>query len=54
MSSISVSMSYLFCEIDGRKDMWQNHFANIVYRHSIYTVYAIKNKLNHSFLHVLT
>ena len=23
-------MSYLFCEVDCRKDMWQNHFANIV------------------------
>ena len=31
MSSISVVMSYLFCEIDCRDDMWQNHSANIVW-----------------------
>ena len=30
MSSISVAISYLFCEIDCRDDMWQNHLANIV------------------------
>ena len=50
MSSISVDMSYLFCEIDCRKDMWQNHFANTVYGISLtehkmtnFSVLAIKN-----------
>ena len=52
MLSISVDMSYLFCEIDCRKDMWQNHFTNIVYEMlRIFTVnnveknfYVYKNK----------
>ncbi|CAF1734786.1 unnamed protein product [Brassica napus] len=30
MSSISVVMSYLFCEINCIKYTWQNQFANIV------------------------
>ena len=36
MSSILVAMSYLFCEIDLRNELWKNHFANIVYGIMLY------------------